>query len=85
MPEVSEFLHWDSRKRDWDNVNEHSGTNLERRPYYYKIIHSAGETKILIISAVERKSRLHATDFLLLNRQTLEQLIRIARAQGVIC
>ncbi len=82
MPEVTAFLPWDTV--DWDNVNEHSGTNLEKRPYYYKINRSAEGIKIVIISAPNRKPPLHATDFLGLNRQALKQLNEIAHTAGVI-
>ena len=70
MPEASDFMPW--YKGKWDNVGDHSGTRLEKRPYYYKI--SEEGSKILIISAVERQGCLHATDFLQLDRRSFEQL-----------
>lgn len=70
MPEAKDFIPW--YKGKWDNVGPHSGTRLEKRPYYYKI--SEEGTKILIISAVERQGTLHATDFLQLDHQSFEKL-----------
>jgi hypothetical protein len=77
MPEVSEFKAWQTR--EWGNVDEHSGTGLQRRPYYYKI--SEDKTKILLISAVDRPELLNATDYLQLDRKAFKELKEIVESQ----
>lgn len=78
MPEATDFIPWNQGK--WDNLNAHSGTRVDKRPYYYKIIDFDEGTKILIISAVERGATLHATDYLRLDLRSFEKLTGIANA-----
>jgi len=81
MPEAEDFIETQCNEADWDNANRRSGTGvLGRRPYYYRIVGSGEEPKILIISAVVRNRKLHATDYLRLDRQSFARLTNIAGA-----
>ena len=77
MPEASEFRLW--RTRGWGNVDDHSGTRLGRRPYYYKI--SEDKTKMLLISAVDKPGLLNATDYLQLDRKAFKELEAIVKSE----
>lgn len=71
MPEASCFQP--HMNYEWDNMSGYTGTALERRPYYY-LIEYVPVSKLVVISAVERKGLLHATDFLRLDRDAFNEL-----------
>jgi hypothetical protein len=81
MPELSELSPWNSVS--WDNMTSGCGSgtgNLDKRPYYFRVIGSGGTTKILLISAVPSRTQtgaMHATDYLRLNHQAFMRLMEL--------
>lgn len=81
MPELTDMIPWQNVK--WDNMDQNwsSGAgHLDERPYYFRVVGSGKQAKVLIISAVpsqKQDNALHATDYLRLGRNGFKKLLEV--------
>lgn len=79
MPEVKKWIQW--QNATWDDMHALSGTGrMQNRPYYYRILGSGKQAKLLLISAVpsnRQKGAAHATDYLRMGQEEFQELARI--------
>jgi len=84
MPELGELIPWD--QVSWDNMSAQSYSGmgqLQRRPYYFRVMGNGTTARILLISAVPSKTQpgaLHATDYLRLDRDALRNLMVLGQS-----
>lgn len=77
MSELSDLIPCEDV--EWTNLDNYAGTgiNIEKRPYFYKVITKGGTTKLLVISATKSDTKMQATNYMRLDKNGFQKLVEV--------